>query len=401
MKFGGTSVKDVARIEVTADKVMREVANGYDVCVVVSAMAGVTNQLVEYCASIDPVNTGADYDVVLAAGEQITSGLLAIALQKRGCTARSWMGWQVPISCNNNHGKSRIEQIPSDQFRAAVSNGQIAVVAGFQGVSADNRITTLGRGGSDTTAVALAAALNAERCDIYTDVDGLYSADPRIAPKARKINRACFEEVLEMASLGAKVLHARCVELAMRENMPIQVLSSYDDTIGSDLCGTLISSEDQIMENASVNGIAHSMDEAQITLYNVTDIPGVIANVMQPLANADIVIDTIVQSASVDGVTSITFSLPEGDIKNAESALKAAGFKDLIVDTDVAKVSAVGIGMKSQTGVAATFFNALAAADINIKVISTSDIKISVLIARAQAQEAVQALHSAYRLDKS
>lgn len=394
-------MKDVERIEAVADKVMREVANGYDVCVVVSAMAGMTNQLVEYCQSINVNNTGADYDTVLAAGEQITSGLLALALQKRGYQARSWMGWQVPISCNNNHGKSRIENIPSDQFRNAVSGGEIAVVAGFQGVSPDNRITTLGRGGSDTTAVALAAALSAERCDIYTDVDGLYSADPRIAPMARKIDRACFEEVLEMASLGAKVLHARCVELALKENMPIQVLSSYDDTIGSDLCGTMITSEDETMENASVNGIAHSMDEAQITLYNVTDVPGVISNIMQPLAEADIVIDTIVQSGSIDGVTSITFSLPDSDLEKAQNALKDAGFDQSIVDKDVAKVSAVGIGMKSQTGVAATFFNALANANINIKVVSTSDIKISVLIAREQVQQAVQALHSAYRLDKS
>ena len=401
MKFGGTSVKDVERIESVADKVMREIKNGYDVCVVVSAMAGMTNQLVEYCGQINETHTGADYDTVLAAGEQITAGLLALALQKRGSDARSWLGWQVPISCSDAYGKSRIENIPSDKFQNAMSAGQVAVVAGFQGVSADNRITTLGRGGSDTTAVALASALGAVRCDIYTDVDGLYSADPRIAPMARKIRTACFEEVLEMASLGAKVLHARSVELAFKENVMVQVLSSFDDSIGSDLPGTIITSEDKTMEHASVNGVAHSMDEAQITLYNVTDVPGVIANIMQPLAVADIIIDTIVQSASVDGKTSITFSLPKADLKRGQAALKNAGFNDLIVDSDVAKISAVGMGMRSQTGVAATFFDALAGANINIKAVSTSDIKISVLINRKQAQQAVQALHSAYHLDKN
>ena len=401
MKFGGTSVKDVERIESVADKVMREIENGYDVCVVVSAMAGMTNQLVEYCSQINETHTGADYDTVLAAGEQITAGLLALALQKRGRDARSWLGWQVPISCSDAYGKSRIENIPSDKFQNAMSAGQVAVVAGFQGVSADNRITTLGRGGSDTTAVALASALGAGRCDIYTDVDGLYSADPRIAPMARKIEKACFEEVLEMASLGAKVLHARSVELAFKENVMVQVLSSFGDAIGSDLLGTIITSEDKTMEHASVNGVAHSMDEAQITLYNVTDVPGVIANIMQPLAEADIIIDTIVQSASVDGKTSITFSLPEADLKRGQAALNNAGFNDLIVDSDVAKVSAVGMGMRSQTGVAATFFDALAGANINIKAVSTSDIKISVLINRKQAQQAVQALHSAYHLDKN
>lgn len=392
-------MKNTERISIVADKVAQEVGKGHKVCVVVSAMAGMTNQLVSECLAIDPYNQGAEYDAVLAAGEQITAGLLAMALQKRGHDARSWLGWQVPISCDNNHGKSRIRDIPSTEFRKAIDQGQIAIVAGFQGVSEEGRITTLGRGGSDTTAVALAAALKAKRCDIYTDVDGLYTADPRIVPSARKIDRATFEEVLEMASLGAKVLHPRCVELGLREKMPIQVLSSYNDGIGSDLKGTLIDEEDETMEHAVVNGIAHSADEAQITLIDVEDKPGVIAMIVEPLANANVVIDTIAQTASQDEKTNITFSLPHDDLTKATQALKEAGFTNYIVNADIAKVSAVGIGMRSQAGVAATFFRAMEQAGINIKVISTSDIKISVLIDKGQMAAAVKALHSAYGLE--
>jgi aspartate kinase len=385
MKFGGTSVKNTKRIGIVADKITAEISRGNNICVVVSAMAGMTNTLVEYCNDIGSTNKSAEYDTVLAAGEQITAGLLSIALGKRGIDARSWLGWQVPISCDNQHGKSRIQDIPSSDFRESVHNGQVAVVAGFQGVSNQGRITTLGRGGSDTTAVALAAALNAKRCDIYTDVDGLYTADPRVVPEARKIDHAIYEEVLEMASLGAKVLHPRCVELGLKENMPIQVLSSYNDSvIGSDLAGTLIEKEKNNMEHAIVNGIAHSESEAQITLIDVIDKPGVIAAIITPLADANVVIDTIAQTASNDGRTNITFSLPEDDLFAAVESLEQAGFNNIIENADVAKVSAVGIGMRSQSGVAKTFFDAMHNANVNIKVISTSDIKISVLIARQE-----------------
>lgn len=398
MKFGGTSVANLQRIEAVADIVEREYNNGFRLCVVVSAMAGVTNELVAYCQGIDPVYHGADYDTVLAAGEQITAGLLSIALQKRGLQSRSWLGWQVPIACNTDHGKARITDIPSEDFRWAVDRGEIAVVAGFQGVSEHQRITTLGRGGSDTTAVALAAALRATRCDIYTDVDGLYSADPRIVPHARKIDRVSYEEVLEMAGLGAKVLHARAAELAMKENIPLRIVSSFDE--GG---GTMIGNEDEIMENPLINAVTHSDAEVKVTLVGVRDIPGIAAQIIGPLADNNIVVDMIVQNISADGrKTDMTFTVAAIDFEDAKNALESIAdiYDELRFDTDIAKVSIVGVGVRSHAKVAHTLFKTLADNDINIQVITTSDIKISVLVAKDNMVKAVQALHSAYGLDK-
>lgn len=399
MKFGGTSVADLARIEAVADKIAREARSGYAVCVVVSAMAGVTNELAGYCRGIDPAYQGADYDTVLAAGEQVTAGLLSIALQKRGLSSRSWLGWQVPIACNTDHGKARITDIPSQNFRQTVDDGEIAVVAGFQGITADNRITTLGRGGSDTTAVALAAALKAERCDIYTDVDGLYSADPRIVETARKIDRASYEEVLEMAGLGAKVLHARAAELAMKKNVPVRILSSFEDGAGT----MIVREKGKTMENPLINAVTHSAGEVKVTVVGVRDIPGVAARIIGPLADNAIGVDMIVQNIAADGQkTDMTFTIAQSDRAQAQAALESLGdiYDDLRFDADIAKVSVVGIGVRSHTAVARTLFQTLADADINIQVITTSDIKISVLVARDSMVQAVQALHSAYGLDK-
>jgi aspartate kinase len=402
-KFGGTSVADTVRIEKAADKVAREVALGHEVAVIVSAMSGVTNQLVDYCRAISPVHDAREYDAVVASGEQVTAGLMAIALQKRGISARSWLGWQVPIISDDVHGKARIAEIKTDEMERSLKTKEVAVLAGFQGVTAENRISTLGRGGSDTTAVALAAALNADRCDIYTDVDGIYTTDPRIVPGARKIDRISYEEMLELASLGAKVLQVRSVEMAFKQNVPVQVLSSFDDAIGSELPGTLVTKEEDIMEQYVVNGVAFAKDEAKVTIIGVPDVPGVAARVFGPLADAAINVDMIVQNISPDGkTTDMTFTVPEGDLHKAQEVLRADEiFKNIEIrtDTDVVKVSVVGIGMRSHAGVAQTMFSALAEKGINIQVISTSEIKISVLIGKEYLELAVRALHAAYGLD--
>lgn len=405
LKFGGTSVADTQRIEKAADKVAREVALGHEVAVIVSAMSGVTNQLVDYCRAISPAHDAREYDAVVASGEQVTAGLMAIALQKRGISARSWMGWQVPIISDEVHGKARINEIKTDAMIASMTGKEVAVLAGFQGVTLDGRITTLGRGGSDTTAVALAAALQADRCDIYTDVDGIYTTDPRIVPAARKISRISYEEMLELASLGAKVLQVRSVEMAYKQNVPVQVLSSFDDAIGSDLPGTLVTKEEDIMEQYVVNGVAFTKDEAKVTLVGVDDTPGIAAKIFGPLSDAAINVDMIVQNISRDGnKTDMTFTVPETDLMKAQDVLRAQPyFKDcdIRVDQNVAKVSVVGIGMRSHAGVAKMMFSALAEKGVNIQVISTSEIKISVLIGREYLELAVRALHAAYGLEKA
>lgn len=403
LKFGGTSVAGIPQIENAAEKVVAEVARGHQVAVVVSAMAGVTNQLVDYCRGISPLHDAREYDAVVSSGENITAGLMALALQKRGVMARSWQGWQVPLVTNDMHGKARIEEIRTAEFDKRLSAGEVAVLAGFQGVTPMNRISTLGRGGSDTTAVALAAALKADRCDIYTDVNGVYTTDPRIVPNARKLARVSYEEMVEMASLGAKVLQTRSVEMAMKQNVPVQVLSTFEPSIGSDLPGTLVTREEDIVEQHIVNGITYSRDEAKITLINVPDIPGIAASVFGPLSNANINVDMIVQNVSHDGkLTDMTFTVTRADLDRALETLKnVASLKDLKIHTDarVAKVSVVGIGMKSHAGVAQTMFAALAEKGINIQAISTSEIKISVLIAEDYTELAIRALHTAYGLD--
>ena len=404
LKFGGTSVADTERIERAADKVAREVALGHQVAVIVSAMSGVTNQLVEHCRSITPVYDAREYDAVVSSGEQVTAGLMAIALQKRGIEARSWQGWQVPILCSEVHGKARIEDIDGSKMSRHLERGQVAVLAGFQGVTERNRIATLGRGGSDTTAVALAVALNADRCDIYTDVDGVYTTDPRIVKAARKISKISYEEMLELASLGAKVLQTRSVEMAYKNDMPLQVLSSFEDAIGSDLPGTLVTREEDIMEQQLVNGVAYAKNEAKITLFDVPDIPGLAAEVFGPLTDSEINVDMIVQNISADGkVTDITFTVPEDELDRAVDCVKMNDkLKDvnLRFDKDVVKISVVGIGMISHAGVAQTMFRTLADKNINIQVISTSEIKISVIIDKEYLELAVRALHTAYGLDE-
>lgn len=404
-KFGGTSVADTARIETAAAKVLREVGRGNKVVVVVSAMAGVTNQLVGYCDSISKMYDLREYDAVVSSGEQITAGLMAMALQKIGVQARSWLGWQVPIRTDGTHGKARIEGIDVTELRKRLDSGEVAVVPGFQGVTDRNRISTLGRGGSDTTGVALAAALKADRCDIYTDVNGVYTTDPRIVEKARKIDRISYEEMMEMASLGSKVLQIRSVEIAMNSNVPVQVLSSFEDAIGSDLPGTLVTREEDIMEKEVVSGVACSRDEAKITVLDVPDKPGLAARIFAPLAAAAINIDMIVQNVSSDGKhTDITFTVSRRESARALEVIgnleefKGAG---VLTADNVAKISVVGVGMVSHHGVASTMFKTLADKGINIQVISTSEIKISVLIDEQYAELAVRALHEAYGLSKS
>ncbi len=404
-KFGGTSVADTARIERAADKIAAEVARGHEVAVVVSAMSGVTNQLVEYCRQISPGHDAREYDAVVASGEQVTAGLMAIALQKRGVAARSWMGWQVPLRTDDVHGKARILDIDTARMSDSMHAKEVPVLAGFQGVTDEQRISTLGRGGSDTTGVALASALKADRCDIYTDVDGVYTTDPRIVPEARKIHKISYEEMLELASLGAKVLQVRSVEMAFKQNMPVQVLSSFDDAIGSDLPGTLVTREEDIMEKSVVNGVAYSKDDAKITLAGVPDVPGVAAKLFGPLADANVNVDMIVQNVSLDGKsTDMTFTVPLGELDRAKDVLsKIKEFEGvkILTDTQIAKVSVVGIGMRSHAGVALTMFKALAERGINIYVISTSEIKISVIISKEYLELAVRALHTAYGLDKA
>jgi len=406
MKFGGTSVANTDRIRRAAKRVGVEVAKGYDVIVIVSAMAGRTNELVGWVDEISPLYDAREYDAVVASGENVTAGLMALTLQEMDVPARSWQGWQVPVSTSSAHSAARIEEIGTAAITAKFAEGmRVAVVAGFQGISPEGRITTLGRGGSDTTAVAFAAAFGAERCDIYTDVDGVYTTDPRVCDKARRLDRIAFEEMLELASLGAKVLQTRSVELAMRYNVRLRVLSSFGEQ--SDTAGTLVCGEEEIMESNVVNGIAFSRDEAKMTLVSVADRPGIAAAIFGPLSEAGVNVDMIIQNIAEEGRTDMTFSCPVGQVKRAEKALTDArdrgeiNFHDLIADTDVAKISAVGIGMRSQSGVAAKMFRTLSDEGINIKVIATSEIKISVLIDRKYMELAVQALHDAFGLDKA
>ena len=399
MKFGGTSVADVAHVRSAAERVRAEVATGHQVAVAVSAMAGVTNQLVAYVDQAARISDLREYDVVVSAGEQVTAGLMAITLQEMGVAARSWLGWQVPVRTDNAHGSARIEEIDVDEIVRRMEDGQVAIIAGFQGISPEGRITTLGRGGTDTSAVALAAALGAERCDIYTDVDGVYTSDPRIVAKARKLDRITYEEMLELASLGAKVLQTRSVELAMKHGVRVQVLSSFENSPG-----TLVVDEDEIVEKAIVSGIAYSRDEAKITLRQVPDRPGVAAAIFGPLAQANINVDMIVQNVSSDREsTDLTFTVGKAEFQRAlkviEDSCGHLHYTELTGDPNVVKVSVIGVGMRSHTGVAQQMFTALAEKGINIQVISTSEIKISVLVAEEYTELAVRALHSAYGLD--
>ncbi|OYU40745.1 MAG: aspartate kinase [Pseudorhodobacter sp. PARRP1] len=413
MKFGGTSVADLARIENAAKKVQAEVARGYDVIVIVSAMSGETNKMVGFVEGTSKLYDAREYDAVVSSGENVTAGLMALRLQEMGIAARSWQGWQVPINTTSAHSSARFVSIPRDNIDAKFAEGfKVAVVAGFQGVSAEGRVTTLGRGGSDTTAVAFAAAFGAERCDIYTDVDGVYTTDPRITNKARKLDKIAFEEMLELASLGAKVLQTRSVELAMRYKVRLRVLSSFEET--DENSGTLVCDEDEIMESKVVSGVAYSRDEAKVTLVRVEDRPGIAAAIFGPLAEAGVNVDMIVQNisevevgSSKGATTDMTFSCPTNQVARAQKAMEdavAAGmitYDGIVVDSDVAKISVVGIGMRSHAGVAATMFKALSKENVNIKVIATSEIKISVLIDRKYMELAVQALHDAFELEKA
>jgi len=398
MKFGGTSVANLDRIRDVAQRVKRETDAGNQVAVVVSAMSGTTNQLVAWCQELAPLHDPREYDTVVATGEQVTTGLLAIALQKIGVDARSWQGWQVPIRTDNAHAKARIMSIEGADLIDSMGRGQVAVVSGFQGLGPDNRIATLGRGGSDTSAVALAAALKADRCDIYTDVDGIYTTDPRIVPQARKLTKISYEEMLELASVGAKVLQSRSVELAMNERVRLQVLSSFED-----VPGTLVVDEDEIVEKEIVSGIAYARDEAKITLRRVADRPGIAATIFGKLADENINVDMIVQNISADGTTDMTFTVGKTDLPRAHAALETirsqVAWSEVLEDPNVAKISVVGVGMRSHAGVASTMFRALADKAINIQVISTSEIKVSVLIGVEYTELAVRALHTAYGLD--
>ena len=406
MKFGGTSVADLDRIRNVAARVQHQVQMGDEVAVVVSAMAGTTNQLVAWCQALSPLHDAREYDAVVATGEQVTVGLVAIALQSLGIEARSWLGWQIPVITDGAHGTARIQSIDGAAVIESMKAGIVPVLAGFQGIGPDGRVTTLGRGGSDTSAVALAAAVKADRCDIYTDVDGVYTTDPRIVPKARRLDRIAYEEMLELASVGAKVLQTRSVELAMKERVRVQVLSSFEDAPGSDGTsprGTLLVDEDEIVEKEVVAGIAYSRDEAKVTVKHVPDRPGVAAAVFGPLADAHVNVDMIVQNVSDDGTTDMTFTISSTELARAlvtlEKAQPQIGYTRLITDTDVAKISVVGMGMRSHSGVASTMFRTLAEKGINIEVISTSEIKVSVLIQQDYTELAVRALHTAYGLD--
>jgi aspartate kinase len=397
-KFGGTSVADVERIRNAACRVKREVEAGHEVAVVVSAMAGTTNQLVDWTRQISNLHDAREYDVVVASGEQVTAGLMALALQGLGVNARSWLGWQIPMRTDGVHGKARIESLHTAEVERRFGEGQVPVIAGFQGIGPRGRITTLGRGGSDTSAVALAAALKADRCDIFTDVDGVYTTDPRIVANARKLSRITYEEMLEMASQGARVLQTRSVEMAMNHRVRLQVLSSFTDTPG-----TLVVDEDEIVEKRVVSGIAYSRDEAKITVQRVADRPGVAAAIFGPLADHAINVDMIVQNISEDGHTDLTFTVARSDLDRAVAVLEECrgtlGFYALKPDSNVVKVSVIGVGMRSHAGVAKQMFQTLAEKGINIQVISTSEIKVSVLIAAEYTELALRALHTAYGLD--
>jgi aspartate kinase len=411
MKFGGTSMAGTERIRRVARIVQRQQAAGHEVAVVVSAMAGETDRLVNFCREASPLYDPAEYDVVVAAGEQITSGLLAMHLQALGCKARSWLGWQLPVRTDDAHSKARIEDIDSDELLASMAAGEIAVIPGFQGLTADNRVTTLGRGGSDTSAVAVAAAVKADRCDIYTDVDGVYTTDPRIVAKARKLKNVTYEEMLELASVGSKVLQTRSVSLAMKEGVRVQVLSSFiddDAPVADTIPGTMIVSDEELegleMERQLITGIAADKNEAKVTLTRVADRPGAVASIFAPLAEANINVDMIIQNIAKDkGETDVTFTCPQADLARTQALLEERkeqiGFYRMIADSKVAKVSVVGVGMRSHAGVASTMFKALADRGINIQAISTSEIKVSVLIDADEVELAVRVLHTAYGLD--
>ena len=397
-KYGGTSLADLDRINVVADRVKAAFDAGDGIAVVVSAMAGTTDQLVAWVRAAAPLHDAREYDTVAAAGEQITAGLLALALQSRGVTARSWLGWQIPIRTDGGHGRARIQGIETDELHRRIERREVPVVAGFQGLGPLGRITTLGRGGTDTSAVALAAALGADRCDIFTDVEGVFTADPRIVAAARKLNKITYEEMLELASLGAKVLQIRAVEMAMKHQVPLQVASSFTDTPG-----TFVVDEDDIVEQERVSGIAYSRDEAKITVMGVADRPGVAAAIFGPLADGNVNVDMIVQNISADGTTDLTFTVAEADLDRSIAILEetrgAVAYERLVADQGVVKVSVIGVGMRSHAGVAQTMFAALAQKGINIQVISTSEIKISVLVSEDYTELAVRALHAAYGLD--
>ncbi len=398
LKFGGTSLADIERIKTVARRVAREVEHGHQVAVVVSAMAGVTDRLVGWTRETSRLHDAREYDVVVSSGEQVTAGLLALALQHLGVDARSWLGWQIPIRTDDVHGRARIRSIDIDELDRLLALGQVAVVAGFQGVASERRITTLGRGGSDTSAVALAAVLGAERCDIVTDVDGVYTSDPRIVDRARKLDKITYEEMLEMASQGAKVLQTRSVEMAMNHRVRVQVLSSFIDAPG-----TLVVDEDEIVEQQVVSGIAYSRDEAKITVQKVPDRPGVAAAIFGPLAESAINVDMIVQNVSEDGRADLTFTVARTDLERAVSVLEqkrdVLGFAALKPDSNVVKISVIGVGMRSHAGIAQQMFQTLYEKGINIQVISTSEIKVSVLIAAEYTELALRALHTAYGLD--
>ena len=416
MKFGGTSMAGTERIRRVAQIVKAQAERGDEVAVVVSAMAGDTDRLVNFCREANALYDPAEYDVVVAAGEQITAGLLAMTLQALGCKARSWLGWQLPIHTDDAHAKARIGTIEADTLMASMARGEIAVIPGFQGLTDDNRITTLGRGGSDTSAVAVAAAIKADRCDIYTDVDGVYTTDPRIVARARKLKAVTYEEMLELASVGAKVLQTRSVGLAMKEKVRVQVLSSFTDEGAPDansIPGTMIVSDEELakiqekgseVERQLITGIAHDKNEAKITLTRVPDRPGAVSHIFVPLADANINVDMIIQNVGRDkGETDVTFTVPQADLARCTDILEnqrdAIGFNRVIADTKVAKISVVGVGMKSHAGVASTMFTALADRKINIQAISTSEIKVSVLIDEDETELAVRVLHTAYGLD--
>jgi aspartate kinase len=412
MKFGGTSVADIERIRNVARHVKREWDAGNDVAVVVSAMAGTTNKLVAWCREASVLHDAREYDVVVSSGEQVTSGLLAIVLQEMGVTARSWQGWQIPIYSDGSHAAAHILGVDGQEIiKRFKERREVAVISGFQGIHKETgRVTTFGRGGSDTSAVAVAAGIGAERCDIYTDVDGVYTTDPNVVEKAKRLEKVAFEEMLEMASLGAKVLQVRSVEYAMQNKVRVMVRSSFDDPAepkldkGGKPIGTLICDEEEILENQVVTGIAFSKDEAQISIRRLADKPGIAAALFGPLADGNINVDMIVQNISADGYTDITFTVPTADYERArvaiESAKGAIGFKAMEGANDVVKVSIIGVGMRTHAGVAASAFKALAAKGINIRAISTSEIKISILIDAAYTELAVRTLHSLYGLDR-
>ena len=398
MKFGGTSMAGIERIRGVAARVKREVEAGNQVAVVVSAMAGETDRLVGFCREASPLADPAEYDVVVASGEQVTSGLLAIVLQSLGLRARSWLGWQLPISTSEGHSKARIQDVDTSALKAAMLSGEVAVIPGFQGLDSGGRVTTLGRGGSDTSAVAVAAALKADRCDIYTDVEGVFTTDPRIVPRARKLGKITYEEMLELASVGAKVLQTRSVELAMKEKVRIQVLSSFSDTPG-----TMVVDEDEVVEQELIAGVAYDRHEAKVTIGAVPDRPGIVAAIFGPLADANINVDMIVQNIANESATDVTFTVPRTELSRAKAVLEAnageIGYARLITDDTVVKITVVGVGMRSHAGVAVTMFRALADRGINILAITTSEIKVSVLIAEEYLELAVRVLHTAYGLD--